>query len=111
MTSGDDSGSVIPGSFPNSGVGRERPGKGVLRERFEAMKDTALDAAMKKGESWAKKVGYGDSGVKLDDIPALLSALGLKLVDVNMVCVPREEHRAYRTIAKIHLEQDWDEPT
>lgn len=91
----------IPESFPK---------KGMLRERFEKMKDTAIDSAMGKGESWAKKVGYGDSGVKLDDIPRLIAVLDLKLVDVGMVCVPREEHRAYRAIAKIHLEQDWDDP-
>jgi hypothetical protein len=74
------------------------------------MKDSALDAAMGKGESWSKKVGYGDQGVKLDDIPRLLAALNLKLVDVGMHCVPKSEHEAYRTLARIHLEQDWDAP-
>jgi hypothetical protein len=100
---------VIPTPAPNA-----IPRKGVLRERFENFKDSALDAAMGKGESWAKKVGYGDQGVKLDDIPKLLAALHLKLVDVNKVCVDRAEHEAYKTLAAAHLssqpklDEDWD---
>lgn len=105
-------------------MARERLGngapRGLLRERFDAVKDTAIDDAMGKGDSWAKKVGYGDSGVKLDDIPKLLAVLGLKLVDASRVCVTREqinEYEACRTLARAHLsppqqlDQDWDKPT
>lgn len=100
---------VSPAPVPES-----RPKKGVLRERFENVKDSALDAAMGKGESWAKKVGYGDQGVKLDDIPRLIDALGLKLVDKSKVCVDRAVHEAYKALATAHLssspklEEDWD---
>lgn len=93
-----------PGAIPKSGV---------LRERFNDMKDVALENAMGKGESWAKKVGYGAQGVMLDDIPKLLDILGLKVVDKGKVCVDRAVHEAYRTIAAAHLtspkiEDDWD---
>jgi hypothetical protein len=30
--------------------------------------------------------------------------------DHNKVCVPRDEYLAYKTIARAHLEQDWDDP-
>ena len=89
------------------------PKKGELRERFERMKDSALDSAMGKGESWAKKVGYGDQGVKLDDIPRLLAALDLKVVDKSKVCVDREVYEAYKTLAGKAITEpkklDWDE--
>lgn len=93
-----------------------RPVKGQLRERFEGFKDSALDAAMEKGESWAKKVGYGNQGVMLDDIPKLIEVLGFKLVDKSKVCVDRAVHEAYKALAAAHLregptlEQDWDKP-
>lgn len=77
------------------------------------MKDAALDAAMGKGESWAKKVGYGTSGVLLDDIPRLLDVLGLKVVDKGKVCVDREVYEAYKTLVGKALTEpktlDWSE--
>jgi hypothetical protein len=79
------------------------PKKGAVRERFENFKDSALDAAMGKGESWAKKVGYGNQGVMLDDIPRLLDVLGLKVVDKSKVCVDRVVHEAYKALAAAHL--------
>jgi hypothetical protein len=92
-----------------------RPGKSILRERFEAVKDAALDSAMEKGESWAKKVGYGNQGVMLDDIPKLLNVLGFKLVDKSKVCVDKATHEAYKALAAAHLsgetvELEWDDP-
>ena len=95
----------IPDPSPNA-----LPKRGAIRERFEAYKDAALDSAMGKGESWAKKVGYGNQGVMLDDIPKLIDILGLKVVDKNQVCVSREKHLAYKALARLQLEQDWDEP-
>ena len=89
------------------------PRRSVIRERFEAIKDSALDSAMGKGESWAKKVGYGNSGVMLDDIPRLLDALNLKAVDKSKVCVNREVYEAYKTLAGKAITEpktlDWDE--
>lgn len=84
------------------------------------MKDTAIDEGMGKGDSWAKKVGYANHGVLLDDIPRLIRVLGLKVVDVTRVCITPEqvqEYEAYKVIAKTHLspppklEQDWDRAT
>jgi hypothetical protein len=86
------------------------PRKSVLRERFEAVKDAALDDAMGKGESWAKKVGYGNQGVMLDDIPKLLDTLGFKLVDKSKVCVEKATHEAYKALAAAHLRGEVPEP-
>ena len=89
------------------------PKRGILRERFEDFKDAALDAAMGKGESWAKKVGYGNSGVMLDDIPKLLETLGLKIVDRSKVCVEKDVYEAYKTLAGKAITEpkklDWTE--
>jgi hypothetical protein len=74
-------------------------GKGMVRERFNGEKDSVIENAMGKEESWAKKVGTGQSGVKLDDIERLLRALGLQVVDANAVCVDRRIHEAYRVLA------------
>lgn len=90
---------AIPASFPNSGVNGERRGKTLIRERFDAEKDSVIETLMGKGESWAKKVGQGASGVMLDDIPALLKALGLRVVDKDKVCVDKDVYEAYQTIA------------
>lgn len=95
--------SLNPAPIPIGGLPGDRPRKGLLRARFEAMKNDAIDGAMGKGDSWAKKVGYGDLGVKLDDMPKLISTLGLKLVERTKVCVTREEHDAYRALARVHL--------
>lgn len=113
-------GAATPASLPTSGAGGERPPKGLLRERFDAAKDTVIDNAVGKGESWSKKVGYGNQGVMLDDIPKFLGALGLKLVDARRICISPEqvaEYEAYKVIARNHLsppapalEQDWERP-
>jgi hypothetical protein len=99
---------VTPAPAPNA-----LPKKGALRERFEDIKDSALDSAMGKGESWAKKVGYGNQGVMLDDIPKLLDVLGLKVVDKSKVCVDREVYEAYKTLAGKAITEpqklDWSE--
>lgn len=66
------------------------------------MKQVAIDDAMGKGDSWAKQVGNGSSGVKLDDIPKLVQVLGLKLVDARRICITPEklaEYEACRTLA------------
>lgn len=95
--------------FPAPGA---LPKKGALRERLEAMKDAAIDSAMGKGDSWAKKVGYGNQGVMLDDIPKLIDVLGLKLVDKSKVCVDRQVYEAYKTLAGTAItaprKLDWD---
>jgi hypothetical protein len=103
---------ATPASTPTS-----RPKAGVLRERFDGMKDIALENAMGKGESWAKKVSAGLQGVVLDDIPKLLAALELKIVDVRRICITqeeRDEYEAYKVIARNKLapapKLEWDSP-
>jgi hypothetical protein len=65
------------------------------------MKDTALEDAMEKGESWARKVAAGDQGVKLDDFPKLISVLGLKLVSVERICITPEKKARYDALEVI----------
>jgi hypothetical protein len=94
--------SPIPDAFRSTGAGGVPGRKSVLRERFDAMKQVAIDDAMDKKDSWAKQVGNGSSGVKLDDIPRLVQILGLKLVDARRICITPEkqaEYEACRTLA------------
>src|SRR5687767_12615857 len=73
---------------------------GVIRARLKEAKLVHVDSAMEKGESWAKKILSGDTGVLLDDIEPFLKALGLKAVGIDRVCVDRATAQAYETIAK-----------
>lgn len=102
-------------------MGRERsvitptegPRKSVVRQRFDDEKDSVIESAIGKQESWAKKVGAGNSGVMLDDIEKLLHALGLKVVDRSKVCVDRRVFEAYKQIASTAMSEpeklQWDE--
>lgn len=72
--------------------------QGIVRERFDHEKDVVIEHALGKAESWAKKVGTGQSGVLLDDLHALLDVLGLKAVDKSRVCVDRSVFVGYRAI-------------
>lgn len=106
---------LIPQSSPNVGGQAGTARKGALRQRFDAAKQVALDDAMGKADSWAKSVGNGTSGVKLDDIPRLVQVLGLKLVDARRICITpeeRDEYEAYRVIARNKLSPqpklEWD---
>lgn len=109
----------VPDALPGTGVAGVQVRKGILRERFDAMKQVAIDDAMDKKDSWAKQVGNGSSGVKLDDIARLVQILGLKLVDARRICITpeqRDEYEACRTLARGHLlgpqpklEQDFDQ--
>ena len=105
----DDTAKPIPDAFPNTGTAWER----VIRERFLKAKDSVIENALGKQESWAKKVSAGQSGVLLDDISKLLAALGLKVVDQSKVCVNREVYEAYKTLAGKAIteprELDWNE--
>lgn len=106
----------VPDALRNSGAPGVHGRKGPLRERFDAMKQVAIDDAMDKKDSWAKQVGNGLSGVKLDDIPRLVHVLGLKLVDARRICITPEElaeFEACRTLARGRLmgaqpKLDWD---
>jgi hypothetical protein len=97
-------------------MGGERHGNAINR-RFDRAKDSVIENAVGKQDSWAKKVRTGQAGVMLEDLPKLLDALGLKVVDKAKVCINRDVHEAYRTLAKYaafvdggpKLEQDFDD--
>ena len=86
-------------AFPISGMAPE-PLRNPLRDRLTKAKREAVEAAMGKGESWATKLINNESGVRLDDLPALLQTLGLKIVDASKRCVDPEMLRSYETIAR-----------
>lgn len=106
----------IPLSFPTTSPAGARAGngkRGLLRERFDAEKDSVIESALGKQESWAKKVGAGNSGVMLDDIPRLIAILGLRLVDKNKFCVDKAVFESYRTLAAAAISDpkklEWEE--
>ena len=74
------------------------PKKGVAWERLRNAKDSAVALEMGKDDSWVRKVRNGECGVLIDDIPALLHAIGLKCVSVEKVCVDRELVEAMATM-------------
>lgn len=86
----------------------------VIRERVMNAKRAALSAALGKSDTWASKVLDGESGVLLDDLPGFLKELGLRVVGVDRVCVPKDEYLAYRALAAQYLkqpqrlEEDWE---
>jgi hypothetical protein len=91
-----------------------RPSASVIAERLRNAKGLAISSALGKSDSWARKVLDGESGVLLDDLPGLLKELGLRVVGVDRVCVPRDEYQAYRALAAQYLkqpqrlEEDWE---
>ncbi len=74
------------------------PKKGVVWERLRNAKDSAIALDLGKDDSWVRKVRNGECGVLVEDIPALLHALGLKPVDTGKVCVDRELAEAMATM-------------
>lgn len=90
-----------------------RPIRGVIGARLREAKLSAVDSAVGKADSWAKKILSGDCGVLLDDIELFLGALDLKAVDVSKVCVDRATAAAYETIAKRAMAKEqtllWDD--
>ena len=91
-----------------------RPSASVIEERMRNSKGAALSAALGKSDSWARKVLDKECGVTIDDMPRLLKELGLRVVGVDRVCVPRDEYQAYRALAAQYLkqpqrrEEDWE---
>ena len=91
-----------------------RANTSVVAERMRNAKRTALSLACGKSETWASKILDGESGVMLNDLPTLLKELGLRVVGIDRVCVPRDEYQAYRALAAQYLkqpqrlEEDWE---
>ena len=80
-----------------------RPKKGMVRERFMATKNAAIDCGLGKADSWAKKVSSGECGVTLDDIELLLDVLGMRVVDKTHVVIDKGVLESYKTIATVAL--------
>ena len=77
---------------------------GAVQERLRNAKKSAVAERLGKSDSWAQKVVDGECGVLIQDIPALLAALNLKMVDVSKVCVDRNIYESLRHIAGAALE-------
>jgi hypothetical protein len=91
-----------PSSSGSSGTEAGRGGDAAgnpLRRRLERAKAVAVESAMGKGDSWVRSIINDEAGVRLDDIPRLCAALGLKLVGADKVCVDRDVVEA---LAQIH---------
>ena len=87
-------------SIVHDGEGPPTRGLNPIRKRMEQAKREALEAELGKGESWAAKVINNQCGVTLDDLPAFLEALGLKVVDRAKTCIDPELAHAYETIVR-----------
>lgn len=77
---------------------------GIVLERLRNAKASAIANEMSKSDSWVDKVRNGESGVLLSDLPLLLSALGLKAVDKDKVCVDKDIYISLKAIAGAALE-------
>jgi hypothetical protein len=71
---------------------------GKLRKALQAVKKDALSESLQEDATWAGKVESGVIGVKLERIPALLDALGYKIVSKAKICVDADVYAAVMTI-------------
>jgi hypothetical protein len=62
----------------------------TILQRLASVKNEEVGRAIGKDHSTVSRISSGEAGVKLNDIEGFLSALGLKVVDVNKCCVDRE---------------------
>lgn len=69
---------------------------GILRKRLEELprKDVAVETRI--DPSLLGKFVGGTAALKLDDVSAVMRAVGLKAVDKDRVCVRRDELRYLR---------------
>lgn len=72
----------------------------MLRERLASTKSEWLAGVMDKDDSWVRKLRNGECGILLTDLPALLRALDLKVVDLGKVCVDPEIAKSYEVIVR-----------
>lgn len=86
----------------------------VILQGLAKAKNQAVAEAIGKDESTVSRIASGDSGIKLADLQPFLSAIGLKVVSANQVCVDREVYESYRTLARAAINDpaklNWDEP-
>lgn len=72
----------------------------MLRERLANVKSEWLASALEKDDSWVRKLRNGECGVMLSDLPVLLHALNLKIVDSRKVCIDPEIAKSYEVIVR-----------
>lgn len=89
---------MSPVSQPLQAASLPRPG--VVRERLANAKSEWLAGVMDKDDSWVRKLRNGECGVMLHDLPVLLNALNLKVVDSRKVCVDPEIAKSYEVIVR-----------
>lgn len=81
---------------------------GILRKRLEAVavKDLAADTLI--DASQLSKFILGHAALKLDDVSKLVKRVELKVVDVNRVCIRREELAFLRRVhALVNEHAQW----
>lgn len=87
----------------------------LLMRRIAAVKNQTLSVAIGRDESTVSRIVSGETGIRLTELQAFLDALGVKVVDANQYCVPRDLWEAYRVIAARSFEQpvklDWEGAT
>jgi hypothetical protein len=72
----------------------------MLRERLGNAKSEWLAGLLDKDDSWVRKLRNGECGVLIADIPSLLHALGMKMVDKSKVCIDPEIAKSYEVIVR-----------
>lgn len=86
----------------------------AVLQKVASVKNQAVAEAIGKDESTVSRIVSGEVGIKLNDLHPFLTALGLKVVGANQVCVDREVYESYRTLARAAINDpaklNWDEP-
>lgn len=77
---------------------------GILRKRLEAVPIKDLAADTRIDASHLSKFILGHAALKLDDVSKLVKRVDLKTVDVNRVCIRREELAFLRRVHAIVIE-------
>lgn len=72
----------------------------MLRERLANVKSEWLASLLEKDDSWVRKLRNGECGILLSDLPTLLQALNMKIVDSRKVCIDPEIAKSYEVIVR-----------
>lgn len=71
----------------------------VILHRLARVKNQAVAGAIGKDESTVSRIASGETGIKLDDLEPFLTALSLKVVSQEKICVDRNVFESYRILA------------
>ncbi len=86
----------------------------IILRRLAAVKNVTVSEAMGCHETTVGRIASGEQGIKIADLDKFLTALNLKIVDANRICVNVDEYEAYRRLAKVYMTQpektlEWDD--